>query len=189
MIDKNVKIHDKAIVEDDVSLGEGTRVWAFTHIMSNVEVGKNCNICDFAYIESGVKIGNEVTVKSGIYLWEGAVIEDNVFLGPNVVFTNDLHPRSRIPSNTGSILIRKGASVGANTVIVCGNEIGKYAMVGAGSVVTKDVASYGLVYGNPAKLRGFVCECAKNLSFDDAGNASCSCGLSYGKKGNLVSPK
>jgi len=185
MVDKSAYIHSAAIVEKDVTVGADTRIWAFTHILPDVTIGKLCNICDFCFIESGVVLGDEVTVKSGIYIWDGVVLKDKVFLGPNVVFTNDLRPRSKAAYTELETLVDKGATVGANSVIICGNKIGSYAMVGAGSVVTKDVPAYGLVYGNPARLRGFVCQCAKTLTFKD-GAASCSCGLSYTKSGNSI---
>ncbi|SHL53970.1 acyltransferase [Hymenobacter psychrotolerans] len=151
-------IHSSALVETK-TIGSGTTIWAFVHILPDVTVGSNCNICDFCFIESGVSIGNNVTLKSGIYLWKGVVIEDNVFLGPNVVFTNDLRPRSKqYDTELASTLIGYGASLGANSTILAGVKIGRFAMTGIGSVVTRSVPAYALVYGNPARQHGWVDE-------------------------------
>lgn len=161
--------HPNALVETD-QIGEGTRVWAFVHVLKNVSIGQNCNICDFCFIESNVIIGNNVTVKSGIYLWEGAVLEDNVFLGPNVVFTNDLRPRSKQYKESVRTLICEGASIGANSTVLAGTRVGRYAMSGIGSVITRDIPDYALVYGNPAKQRGWVDEQGEKLTQTEDGN-------------------
>ena len=150
-------VHPNAIVETS-DIGINTRIWAFVHILNNVKIGENCNICDHCFIENGVVIGNNVTVKSGVNIWTGVTIEDNVHIGPCVVFTNDLHPRSKQAFKIGSIVIKKGASVGANSTLLAGIEIGEYAMTGIGSVVTKNVKSHALVYGNPAKQHGWIDE-------------------------------
>lgn len=150
-------IHSHALVEPGARIGAGTRVWAFSHILPKAQIGRDCNICDFTYIENDVILGDRVTVKCGIYIWDGARIADDVFLGPNVVFTNDLRPRSKhYPEAFGQIIIEQGASVGANSTLISGIRIGAYAMVGAGSVVTRDVPAYALVYGNPARQHGWV---------------------------------
>lgn len=151
----NVYCHPQSIVETN-TIGEHTRIWAFVHILRNVMIGSNCNICDFCFIEQNVRIGNNVTLKSGVYLWEGIEIEDDVFIGPNVVFTNDIRPRSKHYKEAVKTVIRKGASVGANCTLIAGNEIGAYAMCGAGSVITKPVKPHALVYGNPARQHGWV---------------------------------
>jgi acetyltransferase-like isoleucine patch superfamily enzyme len=162
-LNKKYYIHEKAIVETK-QIGEGTKIWAFVHILDNVKIGKNCNICDHCFIENGVEVGNNVTIKCGIYIWKGAKIKDNVFLGPNVVFTNDIFPRSKkYPQKFEETIIENGASIGANVTIVAGIKIGKYSLVGAGSVVTKDIPPYNLWYGNPAKFKGYVCECGVKL--------------------------
>jgi len=175
---EGVYIHEQAIVETEC-IGEGTRIWAFTHILENAVIGKNCNICDHTFVEGGVVVGDNVTIKSGTYLWDGLRIEDNVFIGPNATFTNDIRPRSKVYSSefvkTG---ICKGASIGANATVICGITIGTWAMVGAGSVVTKDVPDYTLVYGVPAKVQGYVCECCQDLVFKDS-MAECVCGKAY----------
>jgi len=160
---QSVFIHPSAIV-DTASIGEHTRIWAFVHILDNVNIGKNCNICDHCYIEQHVNIGNNVTIKSGIYIWEGVTIEDDVFLGPNVVFTNDLRPRSRQYIPPQSTLIKKGASIGANSTILAGVTLGEFAMTGIGSVVTRNVPAHALVYGNPARIHGWVDEKGAKLT-------------------------
>ncbi len=153
----NYFIHPGSIVESE-NIGINTRIWAFVHILKDVIIGENCNICDHCFIESSVSIGNNVTIKSGVNIWEGVTIEDDVFIGPSVVFTNDLHPRSKKPFDLSKIIIRKGASIGANTTLLAGIEIGEYAMTGIGSVVTKPVKNYALVFGNPAKQKGWIDE-------------------------------
>lgn len=160
---QSVFIHPSAIV-DTQNIGEDTRIWAFVHILGKVVIGRNCNICDHCYIEQDVHIGNNVTIKSGIYIWEGVTIEDDVFLGPNVVFTNDVRPRSKQYIPAEKTLIKKGASVGANSTILAGVTLGEYAMTGIGSVVTRNVPAHALVYGNPARIQGWVDEKGAKLS-------------------------
>jgi acetyltransferase-like isoleucine patch superfamily enzyme len=165
-------IHQTAIVESD-QIGENTNVWAYAHIMKGVQIGRNCNIGDHCFIESGVVVGNYVTIKNGNMIFEGVVIEDGVFIGPHVFFTNDLFPRSPRLLEAKSrytnrdwlytTKIEYGASLGAGAVIIAGNTIGKFAMVGAGAVVTKDIPDYALVIGNPAKQIGWVCQCGEKL--------------------------
>jgi acetyltransferase-like isoleucine patch superfamily enzyme len=157
------KIHPQALVETD-KIGDGTRVWAFVHILDGAEIGNDCNICDHCYIEYKVRIGNNVTIKCGIYIWEQTTIEDDVFLGPNVVFTNNPRPRSKQYIDHLKTVIKKGASVGANATILGGVTIGKYAMIGMGSVVTRDIPDYALAYGNPAKVKGWVDEDGNKLT-------------------------
>lgn len=145
------------VMSEDI--GEGTRIWQFCVVLQSAKIGCNCNICAQVLIENDVIIGDNVTVKSGVQLWDGVRLEDNVFVGPNVTFTNDLFPRSkRRPPAFARTVIKEGASIGANSTIIAGVTIGCYAMVGAGSVVTKDISPNTLWYGNPAKQRGFVTE-------------------------------
>lgn len=159
-------IHPSALVETD-NIGSGTTIWAFVHILPNVQIGENCNICDHCFIEGGVQIGNNVTLKSGIYLWTGIVIGDNVFLGPNVVFTNDLRPRSKhYDADLVKTEVSYGASVGANSTVLAGVRIGRFAMTGIGSVITRSVPDYALVYGNPAKQHGWVDETGEKMVAD-----------------------
>lgn len=158
-------IHPNAIVESD-KIGEGTRIWAFAHILKDAVVGKNCNICDNVFIETGAVVGNNVKIKNGVAVWDKVIIEDDVFIGPFAVFTNDINPRSfrkKNPEEFKKTILRRGVTIGANATIVCGITIGKYAFIGAGAVVTKDVPDYALVYGNPAKIKGYVCECGEKL--------------------------
>jgi acetyltransferase-like isoleucine patch superfamily enzyme len=155
--------HPLALVET-TNVGEGTRIWAFVHILPGASIGKNANICDHCYIESGVKVGDNVTLKCGVYLWDGIVLDNNVFVGPNVVFTNDLRPRSKNANyQLQTTVIQQGASLGANSTILAGIKIGRYAMTGIGSVVTRSVPDYALVYGNPARQHGWVDEAGNKL--------------------------
>ena len=161
-------IHPQALVETD-EIGANTRIWAFVHVLKGAVIGSGCNICDHCYIEYGVTIGNDVTVKSGIYIWEGVTIEDHVFLGPNVVFTNDTRPRSKQYIKSVPTRIRHGASIGANSTILAGITVGAFAMTGIGAVVTRDVPAHALVYGNPAKIKGWVDESGEKLTQQNDG--------------------
>jgi len=178
--------HPLALVESD-EVGEGTRVWAWTHIMKGARVGRDCNIGEHCFLESGCSIGDRVIVKNGICIWELVTVEDDVFLGPNMIFTNDPNPRSGFPRPLVPTLVRKGASIGAGAIILCGHTLGRYCSVGAGAVVTKDVPDYALVYGNPARQHGWVCRCGLKLDFSD-GKARCSCGREYALDGTTVRP-
>lgn len=164
-------IHKLADVQTE-NIGEGTTVWQFAIILGGAVIGKNCNINCHTFIENDVVVGNNVTVKSGTYIWDKTRIEDDVFLGPNTVFTNDLRPRSKVKKEFLATVIEKGASIGANTTILCGVRIGRYSMTGIGSVVTKNVPDYALVYGNPAKIVAWVDEEGEKLIQDsDAGSS------------------
>lgn len=157
----NYFAHTHSLIESN-NIGENTKVWAFVHILPNAVIGKNCNICDHTFIENDVIIGDNVTLKCGVYVWDGIRIENDVFIGPNVTFTNDLRPRSKkYPEKFIRTVISQGASIGANTTVLAGITIGKYAMIGAGSVVTKNVGNNTLWYGNPAVMKGYVCNCGQ----------------------------
>ena len=160
--------HPTAIVESD-EIGENTKIWHFVHVRKGAKIGKNCNIGKSVYVDEGVVIGNNVKIQNFATIYKGVVIQDDVFIGPSVTFTNDLYPRSFVWGEEMIIptLVKKGASIGANSTLICGIEIGEYAMVGAGSVVTKSIPPHGLVYGNPAKLMGFVCYCGRKLEKQD----------------------
>jgi Acetyltransferase (isoleucine patch superfamily) len=150
------RIHPLSDVQTS-EIGEGTSIWQFCVVLSKAKIGMNCNICALVLIENDVVIGNNVTVKSGVQLWDGVTVEDSVFIGPNVTFTNDLIPRSKVyPSSFEKTLLKKGCSIGANSTIIAGTVIGEYALIGAGSVVTKNVPSNTVWYGNPAIQKGFI---------------------------------
>jgi len=180
-------IHDDAVV-DSKNIGSGTRIWRNAHILSGAVIGERCNIGENCYIESHVTIGNGVTVKNNVAVWDNITIADDVFIGPAAVFTNDLWPRAQNKKNfqeLQGIVVKKGATIGANATIVCGITIYEYAFIGAGSVVTKDVPAYTVVYGNPAAARGLICACACSLPVQN-GRCTCSCGLRYEIEGATV---
>lgn len=171
--------HPHSLVETE-DIGSGTTIWAFVHILPKVKIGDNCNICDHCFIEGGVIIGNNVTIKCGIYLWEGVQLQDNVFLGPNVVFTNDLRPRSKNKNyRLVDTVVEYGASIGANSTILAGVRIGRFSMAGIGSVITRDVKDHALVYGNPAKQHGWVDEDGNKLKHNGKGFWESDDGITY----------
>jgi acetyltransferase-like isoleucine patch superfamily enzyme len=179
MPERDFFVHPSAIVESE-NIGAKTRIWAFAHVLKNVTVGEDCNICDYVFIESGVKIGSRVTIKNGISIWEGLTIEDDVFLGPNCVFTNDMFPRSKlIRPEYERTLLKKGTSVGANATILCGITLGKYSMIGAGAVVTKNIPDFACVVGNPAKFLYWVSRTGEKLDFSNKKEAKDSSGNTY----------
>lgn len=149
-------IHNLSDVQTD-KIGNNTRIWQFCVVLKEAQIGENCNICAGVLIENDVTIGNNVTIKSGVQVWDGVTIEDNVFIGPNATFTNDLLPRSKAyPETFGKTIVRKGASIGANATLITGIEIGEWAMIGAGSVITKNIPANTLWYGNPARHKGYI---------------------------------
>jgi acetyltransferase-like isoleucine patch superfamily enzyme len=157
-------IHPTAIVDKTAKIGEATKIWHFAHVRENAKIGKNCVLGHAVYVDRNVKIGNCVKLENRANLYDGVTIEDDVFIGPHVTFTNDLYPRSFSTDwKIEPTLVKKGASIGAGSVVVCGVTLGEYAMVGAGSIVTSDVPAHALVFGNPARIRGFVCVCGRNL--------------------------
>jgi acetyltransferase-like isoleucine patch superfamily enzyme len=172
--------HPNALVDEGVVIGERTRIWAFAHVVSGAVLGDDCNICDHTFIEGGVRVGHRVTLKCGVYLWDGITIEDDVFIGPSVVFTNDARPRSKqflgAPQKT---LLKEGCSLGANSTLLPNLTIGRWAMVGAGAVVTHSVPDYALVVGSPARFRAWICRCGEKLSPASGRLLNCACGRSY----------
>lgn len=173
--------HESAIVDAEAKVGEGTRIWQFCNIMGNTAIGKNCNIGAYVFVESDVRIGNGVKVKNNVSLYKGVELEDDVFIGPNAVFTNVINPRSFIErkSEFRPTIVKKGASIGANATIVCGHTVGEYALIGAGTVVTKDVPPHALVVGNPGRIRGYVCECGENLQKEEEKYICPRCGKQF----------
>lgn len=162
MAANNVFIHEAAFVSGGAEIGEGTKVWINCQIREKAEIGRNCIISKDTYIDFGVKIGDNVKIQNGVSVYHGVTIEDDVFVGPNAVFTNDYYPRAQNPEwEVRETLLKKGSSVGANATIICGHTLGEYCMVGAGSVVTHNVAPHALVVGNPAKQIGRVCKCGQ----------------------------
>jgi acetyltransferase-like isoleucine patch superfamily enzyme len=175
--DPSVFVHALALCESD-DVGPRTRVWAFAHILAGARVGADCNVGGHAFVEGGAVVGDGVTIKNGVLLWSGVTVEDGVFLGPGAVFTNDAGPRAPYPKGPAgwrATLVRRGATVGANATVLAGLTIGRWAMVGAGAVVTADVPDHALVVGNPARQAGWACECGRTLPE----GLACACGRSY----------
>ena len=167
--------HTTAVIDDGCIIGGGTKIWHFSHIMPGCEIGNNCTIGQNVVISPKVKLGNNVKVQNNVSIYEGVICEDDVFLGPSMVFTNVINPRSAVSRKNEfiSTLVKKGASIGANATIICGNEIGEYAFIGAGAVITKPVPAYALVMGNPAKQNGWMSEYGHKLVFDEKDKAVC----------------
>jgi len=183
----NFFVHGTSIVEEGCQIGEGTRVWQFSHIMPDVTIGKGCVVGQNVFIGKGVKIGNNVKIENNVSVFEGVNLEDDVFCGPSCVFTNVINPRSAISRKHEfrPTLVKSGATIGANATVVCGHTIGSYAFIGAGAVVTGDVPDYGMSYGNPARLRGWMCECGAKLDFTENNRTQCSeCGKRYARRRN-----
>ena len=160
-----VRVHPLGLCESD-DVGAGTRVWAWAHVMPGASIGQDCNICDHAYVEGGARLGDRVTVKNAVLVFDGVHVGDDVFLGPNVLFTNDLRPRAHVKKGSEGLLettVEDGVTLGAGTVVVCGTTIGRHAFAAAGSVITRDVAPHSFVAGNPARHRGWVCTCGERL--------------------------
>ncbi|MDN3655884.1 acyltransferase [Ferruginibacter paludis] len=167
--------HDTAIVEEGCNIGDGTSIWHFTHLMSGCTVGSNCNIGQNVFIGPEVVLGNKVKVQNNVSVYTGVVCEDDVFLGPSMVFTNVINPRSAIERKNQfkKTWVKRGASIGANATIICGNELGEFCMIGAGAVITKPVKPYALMMGNPARQKGWVSEYGHTLHFSPEGKATC----------------
>ncbi|HRD51578.1 MAG TPA: acyltransferase [Flavobacteriales bacterium] len=167
--------HPTSVIDEGCSIGEGTRIWHFSHIMPGCVIGENCNIGQNVVVSPQVKLGNNVKVQNNVSIYTGVECEDDVFLGPSCVFTNVINPRSAVARRDQYLrtLVKKGASIGANATIVCGHDIGRYAFIGAGAVVTREVPDYALVVGNPARQTGWMSEYGHKLKFDELGMAAC----------------
>lgn len=186
----NYFLHETSLVDADVQIGDGTKIWHFSHVLSNTRIGENCSFGQNCVVGPNVTMGNGIKVQNNISIYEGVEVEDDVFLGPSMVFTNVINPRSFIvrKEEFKKTLLKKGCSIGANATVVCGVTIGKYALVGAGSVVTKDVKDFEMVYGVPIKHQGWVSKAGNKLTFDEKGFASDDFdGTQYQLKNNKVS--
>lgn len=168
-MDKEYFVHESSYIDEPCKIGKDTKIWHFSHIMHNSEIGQNCNIGQNVVISPGVKLGNGVKIQNNVSVYTGVVCEDNVFLGPSCVFTNVINPRAFVERKDEyrQTLIKTGASIGANSTIVCGNMIGKYALIGAGAVVIKDVPDYCTVVGNPGRIVGYMCQCGEKMVFEN----------------------
>ncbi|REE80854.1 UDP-2-acetamido-3-amino-2,3-dideoxy-glucuronate N-acetyltransferase [Lutibacter oceani] len=180
--------HETAVIDEGCEIGAGTKIWHFSHIMSNSKIGKNCNLGQNVVVSPNVVLGENVKVQNNVSIYSGVICEDDVFLGPSMVFTNVINPRSAIVrrGEYQKTLVKKGASIGANATIVCGNNIGEYAFIGAGAVVTKEVLPYALVVGNPSKQIGWISEYGHRLEFNEQGFATC---IESGEKYKLENNK
>lgn len=194
---KKFYIHESCCVDEDVQIGEGTKVWHNSQIMAGAQIGNNCVIGHNCFVGPEARLGEGVKLESNVDVWDLVTLEDYVFVGPSAVFTNDLNPRSKYPKKKYPeygewvpTLVKEGASIGANATVVCGNTIGKHALIGAGSVVSKDIPDYALIVGNPARQIGWICECGTRIDFKDEETCVCeTCGREYIKSEDRVSCK
>jgi len=177
MARKIIFVHPSAFIDVNVSIGKGSKIWHFSHIMDGAVIGENCKIGQNVFIGKGVIIGNNVKIQNNVSLYTGIVLEDDVFCGPSAVFTNIKCPRSAYPRNSDEFylktIVKKGATIGANATIICGITLGRYCFIGAGAVVTKDVSDFTMVFGVPAIVKGWICECGEKLNFKRNGKSSC----------------
>jgi len=187
---KNFFCHPSSMIDKGAKIGKGTNIWHFSHILKGTKIGKNCVIGQNVMVGPDVNIGDNVKIQNNVAVYKGVTLEDDVFCGPSCVFTNVYNPRSFIRRIDKLLptLVKKGATIGANATIVCGNRIGRYAFIGAGAVVTKDVPDYALCYGNPAGIKGWVCRCGTKLNFKKDLATCGECGSKYRKRKDKVSP-
>ncbi len=184
-------VHESSYVDQPCQIGKGTSIWHFSHIMKDTVIGERCNIGQNVVISPGCRVGNNVKIQNNVSVYTGVILEDDVFCGPSMVFTNVINPRSHVSRRDQYLqtLVKTGASIGANATVVCGSTLGRYCFVGAGSVVTKDVPDYAMVYGSPARIRGWVCNCGTKLAFaaGDSARAACdACHRQYQRVGEAV---
>ena len=188
MPDKLYFAHESAYIDEPCDIGEGTKIWHFSHVMKDSVIGKGCNIGQNVVVASGVRVGDGCKIQNNVSLYTGVVLEDHVFCGPSMVFTNVVNPRSEVSRKDEykTTLVQRGASIGANATIVCGVTIGSYAFVGAGAVVTRDVADFAMVVGNPARRTGWMCRCGVKLTLRDASARCDACGALYVVGGGVL---
>jgi UDP-2-acetamido-3-amino-2,3-dideoxy-glucuronate N-acetyltransferase len=191
-MEKKYFVHESSYIDEPCEIGEGTKIWHFSHIMKNSKIGRHCNIGQNVVISPDVTIGDNVKLQNNVSVYTGVELEDDVFCGPSMVFTNVVNPRSQVSRKDEyrKTLVKKGASIGANATVVCGHTIGSFAFIGAGAVVTKDIPDYALIVGNPGRLAGWMCECGIKLGFShDTQEQNCTCevcGKSYVKRDGFV---
>jgi UDP-2-acetamido-3-amino-2,3-dideoxy-glucuronate N-acetyltransferase len=185
-------VHESSYIDEGAEIGAGTKIWHFCHIMPRSHIGERCNIGQNVLVSPNVTIGNNVKIQNNVSLYTGVIVEDDVFLGPSMVFTNVINPRSHVSRKDEykRTLVRRGASIGANATILCGVTLGCYSFVGAGAVVTRDIPDYALVYGSPARIHGWMCQCGEQLTFTEQDGVEMSvcqsCGDAYRKQGDSV---
>jgi len=180
--------HESCYIDDGAVIGDDTKIWHFTHVMSGARIGRGCNIGQNVVVSPDVVVGDNVKIQNNVSLYTGVILEDDVFCGPSTVFTNVINPRSHVSRKHEykQTLVKRGASIGANATIVCGHTLGRYAFIGAGAVVTRDVPDYALVVGNPGRVSGWMCECGVKLRFDGDAAGCGACGSQYTKHGQQV---
>jgi len=190
MADKPYFVHESSYVDEPCQIGEATKIWHFSHVMKDSVIGKACNIGQNVLVSSGVRMGDNCKIQNNVSLYTGVVLEDHVFCGPSMVFTNVVNPRSEVvrKNEYKPTLVKRGASIGANATVVCGVTIGAYAFVGAGAVVTRDVADFALVVGNPARPQGWMCRCGIKLRVEGPQARCAACGASYTHHNGRLSP-
>jgi len=190
MPDKEYFVHESSYVDEGAQIGKGTSIWHFCHIFKNAQIGADCKIGQNVVVHSTAVVGNNVKIQNNVSLYDGVILEDDVFCGPSCVFTNIFNPRAAFPRNTPEFyrktLVKRGASIGANVTIVCGVTVGCHAFIGAGSVVTRDVGDFELVYGNPARGHGWVCECGEKIDFTNETTECPACHRRYQKSNSIV---
>jgi len=190
MSNKNYFVHESSYVDENVTIGEETKIWHFSHIQGGAKLGKSCTLGQNVNVGNNVKIGDYVKIQNNVSVYEGVILEDYVFCGPSMVFTNVLDPRSKYPQrgskHYATTIVKVGASIGANATVICGNTIGRHAFIGAGAVVTKDVPDFALMVGIPAKRKGWVCECGEILPAFSKKVACTRCGIKYIEKDEII---